>query len=84
MGNPTDNHSDGYAQPRPEGGCEVVTGHHDRASAVTRGMAEAVGPAREIVTNLAGGEVRIKNRDNRFTDSDTQGRRHESPARDGR
>jgi hypothetical protein len=84
MGNRTGNDSDRYVQPRAQGGWEVVKERHERASAVTRTKADAVGRAREIVTHLGGGEVRIKNRDNRFADSDTQGRRHESPARDRR
>lgn len=78
------NNSDRYVQPRGEGGWEVVRERHERASAVTRTKAEALERARAIVTNLGGGEVRIKNRDNRFADSDTQVRRNESPARDRR
>jgi hypothetical protein len=77
------NDSDRYVQPRPEGGWEVVRERHQRASAVTERKADAVSRAREIVQNL-GGEVRIKNLDNKFHDSDTQGRRNESPAKDGR
>jgi hypothetical protein len=50
----------------------------------TRHMSRGFGYSREIVGNLGGGEVRIKNLDNRFADSDTQGRRNESPARDRR
>ena len=84
MAKRTGNDSDRYVQPRGEGGWEVVKERHERASAVTRTKAEAIGRARAIVNNLAGGEVRIKNRDNRFADSDTQGRRNESPARDRR
>lgn len=84
MANRKGNFSDRYVQPRREGGWEVVKERHERASAVTRTKAEAIGRAREIVDNLGGGEVRIKNRDNRLADSDTQGRRQESPARDRR
>lgn len=40
--------------------------------------------AGQIVRNLGGGEVRIKNLDNRFHDSDTQGPRNESRAKDRR
>jgi hypothetical protein len=76
------NDSDRYVQPRPEGGWEVVKDDHERASAVTRTKKEATDRAREIVDNLGGGEVRIKNLDNKLRDSDTQGRRNESPARD--
>lgn len=82
MGSRKGNDSDRYVQPRPEGGWEVVGERHERASAVTRTKAEAIERAREIVNNLGGGEVRIKNRDGRFADSDTQGRGNESPARD--
>lgn len=78
------NDSDRYVQPRPEGGWEVVKENHRRASALTGTQAEAIGRARQIVRGLGGGEVRIKGRDGRFRDSDTQGRRNESPARDGR
>ena len=76
------NDSDRYVQPRPEGGWEVVKEKHERASATTRTKSEAVTRAREIVNNLGGGEVRIKNLDGRLADSDTQGRRNESRARD--
>ena len=78
------NDSDRYVQPRSEGGWEVVKEDHERASAVTDTKAQAVGRAREIVRNLGGGEVRIKNRDGKFSDSDTQGRGNESSARDRR
>jgi Uncharacterized protein conserved in bacteria (DUF2188) len=78
------NDADRYVQPRPEGGWEVVKEGHERAGAVTNRKADAVNRAREIVTNIGGGEVRIKNLDNRFHDSDTQGRRNESRAKDRR
>jgi hypothetical protein len=78
------NDSDRYVIPNPAGGWDVVREKHERASAHTQTKAEAIGRAREIVTNLGGGEVRIKNLDGRFADSDTQGRRHESRARDRR
>jgi hypothetical protein len=84
MANRKGNDSDRYVQPRAEGGWEVVKERHERASAVTRTKAQATERAREIVGNLGGGEVRIKNLHNRFADSDTQGRRKESPARDRR
>lgn len=78
------NDSDRYVQPRPEGGWEVVKEDHDRASAVTRTKAEAVDRAREIVRNDGGGEIRIKNLQNKLIDSDTvRGPKHsESSARD--
>jgi len=78
------NDTDRYVQPRPGGGWEVVKERHERASAVTPTKREAVDRARQIVDNLGGGEVRIKNLDNKFHDSDTQGRRNESSARDRR
>lgn len=83
MSSRSGNDSDRYVQPRPEGGWEVVKEDHERANAVTRTKAQAIDRAREIVDNLGGG-VRIKNLDGRFADSDTQGRRHESPSRDRR
>lgn len=76
------NDSDRYVVPSPEGGWDVVKENHQRASVHTRTKAEAVDRAREIVDNLGGGEVRIQKLDRRFGDSDTQGRRHESPRRD--
>jgi hypothetical protein len=78
------NDSDRYVQPRPEGGWEVVKEKHQRASAVADRKADAIERARQIVNNLGGGEVRIKNLDGRFHDSDTQGRRNESPKKDRR
>jgi hypothetical protein len=75
---------DRYVQSRPEGGWEVVKEGRKRASAVTNRKADAINRAREIVTNLDGGEVRIKNLDKRFQDSDTQGRQNESRAKDRR
>jgi hypothetical protein len=78
------NDSDRYVQPRPGGGWEVVKEDHERASAVTERKADAIDRARQIVRNQGGGEVRIKNLDNKLHDSDTQGRRNESLARDRR
>jgi hypothetical protein len=73
-----------YVQPRPEGYWKAVTERHERTSGAARPKAEAINRAREIATNVGRGEVRIKNRDHRFVDSDAQGGRHESPARDRR
>lgn len=78
------NDSDRYVQPRPEGGWEVVKEDHRRASAVEPTKREAIDRAREIVRNQGGGEVRIKNLDGKLHDSDTQGRKNESSARDRR
>lgn len=43
----------------------------DRASAVLPTQAEAEARAKEIVSNLGGGEVRIQGRDRKWRDSDT-------------
>jgi hypothetical protein len=58
-------------QPRPDGQWEVVKSGHERASAVTRTQREAQDRGREIVSNLGGGELTTKGRDNKFRDSDT-------------
>jgi hypothetical protein len=76
------NDSDRYVQKRPEGGWEVVKERHERASALTNTKADAVDRARAIVKNLGGGEVRIKDTKGKLSDSDTQGRRNETRARD--
>jgi hypothetical protein len=83
MGATKKNDADRYVQPRDDGGWEVVKEDHERASAVTRTQKEAIDRAREIVQNQGDGEVRIKGRDGRFRDSDSQGR-NESPATDRR
>ena len=49
----------------------VKKAHAKRASEVTRTQAEAEVRAKEIVSNLGGGEVRIQGRDAKFRDSDT-------------
>jgi hypothetical protein len=78
------NDSDRYVVPNAEGGWDVVKEDHERASTHTDTKKEAISRAREIVQNLGGGEVRIQNLDGRFSDSDTQGRRNESKAKDRR
>jgi hypothetical protein len=79
------NDSDRYVVPNPAGGWDVVKENHKRASAHEDTKKEAIGRAREIVQNLGGGEVRIQNlKGRRFGDSDTQGRRNESKAKDRR
>lgn len=57
---------------------------HERASQHVATKAEAVTRAREIITNLGGGELRIKNERGHFINSDTStGPKHqESPALD--
>jgi Uncharacterized protein conserved in bacteria (DUF2188) len=79
------NDSDRYVQPNKErGGWDVVKEGGKRVSARTNRKSEAVNRARQIITNLGGGELRIKNEQGRFIDSDTiKGPRHrESRARD--
>lgn len=55
----------------PEGGWDVKRPAADRASAHEPTQAAAERRAKEIVSNLGGGEVRIQGRDGRFRDSDT-------------
>jgi Uncharacterized protein conserved in bacteria (DUF2188) len=78
------NDDDRIVQPREQGGWEVVKEDHERASAVTRTKRVAIDRAREIVETIPGGEVRIKNLDGRYADSDTQPSRshRESSKRD--
>jgi hypothetical protein len=58
-------------QPRAEGGWEVVKPHHERASVLTRTQQEAQERARQIVSNLGGGELTTKGRKGKIRDSDT-------------
>jgi hypothetical protein len=51
----------------------VRKGGAQRASSTHETQAAAISKAREIVTNLGGGEVTIQGRDGRFRDSDTVG-----------
>jgi len=55
-------HTDGWA---------VRGAGKDRASGVFGTQRQAEQRAKEIVSNLGGGEVRIQGRDGRFRDSDT-------------
>lgn len=55
-------HPDGWAVQRPDA---------VRASVVARTQAEAEARAKQIVSNLGGGEVTIHGRDGRIRDSDT-------------
>ncbi len=59
-------------QPTDDG-YEVVKPHHQRASATAPTKAAAAKRAKEIVTNLGGGEVTFKNNRGRIVDSDTVG-----------
>jgi hypothetical protein len=58
----------------PGGGWNVKAGSAKRASAHTKThtktQAQAERRAKEIVSNLGGGEVRVQNRQGRFRDSD--------------
>lgn len=81
------NDTDRYVVPnRDRGGWDVKKENADRASAHTDRKIDAVSRAREIVRNEGGGEIRIANRDGKFSDSDSvKGPKHsESPARDRR
>lgn len=54
-----------------EDGWQVIAPGAERASAVEPTQAAAIDRAREIVSNLGGGEVRIHGRDGQVRDSDT-------------
>lgn len=71
-----------YVVPNPDGGWDVVKEDHERASGHTDRKVDAIDRAREIVSNLGGGEVRIQNKDGRLIDSDTIKPGRESPKRD--
>lgn len=69
-------HPKGWAVRKP---------HADRASSVHPTQREAEGRAKEIVSNLGGGEVRIQGRDGQWRDSDTVPPGHDpNPPRDHR
>jgi hypothetical protein len=65
--------------PRKEGGYEVKAPHAERASAIkpTKKAAGQRAKAKEIVTNLGGGEVTYKDDKGRIVDSDTGGGGHD-------
>lgn len=60
-------------QPSPEGGYEVIKPHHERASAKAPTEKQAYERAKEIVTNLGGGEVTIKDQKGHIKNSNTVG-----------
>jgi hypothetical protein len=62
-----------HVVPRPDGKWAVKKPGADRASSVHERQSDAIDRAREIVTNLGGGEVPIHGRDGRIRDSDTVG-----------
>ena len=84
---PRGNDSDRYVQPNKErGGWDVVKEGHKRVSAHEQRKADAVKVARRIIENQGGGELRIKDEQGQFIDSDTiKGRKHrQSKAADTR
>ena len=60
-----------HVVPDPKGGWTVKAPNAQRASAHTSTQAEAEQRAKEIVSNLGGGEVVIHRPDGRIRDSDT-------------
>lgn len=79
------NDSDRYVVPNKErGGWDVVKEDHKRASAHAPRKQEAIDRARKIVNGQSGGEIRIADKQGRFSDSDTVGgpRHKESSAKD--
>lgn len=62
--------NDRYVVNHPKGWA-VKKAHAERASDVHVTQREAELRAKEIVTNLGGGEVRIQNRQGQWRDSDT-------------
>lgn len=59
--------------PRAEGGYEVTAPGARRASSIEPTKKQAGQRAKEIVTNLGGGEVTYKDKSGRIVDSDTVG-----------
>ena len=57
--------------PDPDGGYRIDAPNSNRASAKLPTQREAEQRAKDIVRNLGGGEVTIRDRDGRFKDSDT-------------
>jgi Uncharacterized protein conserved in bacteria (DUF2188) len=58
-------------QPNPEGGWDVKNPRGERASVHTGTQADAIDRAREILSNLGGGELEIRNRQGQIRDVDT-------------
>ena len=66
------NDSDRYVQPNKErGGWDVVKELHKQASAHTETKEQAVDRARQIIRNLGGGELRIRNERGQLIESNT-------------
>lgn len=60
-----------FVGPHPDGGWQIKAPGADRASSRHETQREAEERAKEIVTNLGGGEVTIQDRHGRIRDSDT-------------
>ena len=60
-----------HVVPNPDGGWDVRAPGAQRASAHLDKQSDAINRAREIVTNVGGGEVRIHDRKGRIRDTDT-------------
>jgi hypothetical protein len=60
-----------FVSPHPEGGWQVKASGADRASSRHETQRGAEERAKEIVTNMGGGEVTIQDRRGRIRDSDT-------------
>jgi hypothetical protein len=69
--------NDRYVVKRPDGWAVTGPGH-ERASGIFENQHLAEQRAKEIVTHLGGGEVRIQDRHGRWRDSDTVAPGHDS------
>jgi hypothetical protein len=58
-------------QPNPDGGWDVQNPSGSRASAHTDTQRQAIDRAREILSNLGGGELEIRNQQGQIRDVDT-------------
>ena len=65
------NSNDRYVVKHPDGGWAVKSPKSNQASGVFYTQRDAIGRAKNIVSRLGGGEVRIQGRDGRWRDSDT-------------
>ena len=74
-----------HVVPNAKGGWDVKAPGSERASAHATTQAQAERRAKEIVSNLGGGEVRVHGKDGRIRDSDTVAPgRDPNPPRDTR
>ncbi|GAA2027542.1 DUF2188 domain-containing protein [Pseudokineococcus marinus] len=67
------NSNNRHVVPDPNGGWNVTRPGGSRASAHVDTQQQGIDRARQIVTNLGGGEVRIHDRQGQIRDSDTVG-----------